>query len=260
MYVPALTGAFVTAALPVTPSIGFGPAACNVHAVGRAVPPLSLVTVFTNVSCAACVIVVDRARRRLPPSGTRDRCAGQRSAGARPGRRGIAGGTTGLGQRVGARTHRRVRHRRVPVAPLIVVGPVACNVHAVGNAVPPLSFVTVFTNVNCAATSSLLIVQVADSPNAQRDRGPRQRSTHTRPRRAAVTRRATGLRQRVASRAHRRVRHRRTDPWHRRSASAPPPCRVHAVGTAVPPLSLVTVFTNVNVRRLVVVVDRARRD
>ena len=32
---------------------------------------------------------------------------------------------------------------------------------------------------------------------------------------------------------------------------------VQAVGTAVPPLSLVTVLTSVSVRRLVVVVDRA---
>ncbi len=52
----------------------------------------------------------------------------------------------------------------LPVAPEIGVGPVAVNVQAVGTAVPPLSFVTVFTNVNCAAMSLLLIVHVAACP------------------------------------------------------------------------------------------------
>ena len=51
MYVPALTAALVTAAEPVAPEIGVGPAAVRVHAVGTAVPPLSLVTVLTSVRC-----------------------------------------------------------------------------------------------------------------------------------------------------------------------------------------------------------------
>ncbi len=66
---PALTGASVTAALPVAPRSASGPAAVNVHAVGTAVPPLSLVTVFTNVSCAGwslllIVHVADCAERQ----------------------------------------------------------------------------------------------------------------------------------------------------------------------------------------------------
>ena len=55
---PALTGAAVTAALPVAPEIGVGPAALNVQSVGTAVPPLSLVTVFTNVSWAGMSLLV----------------------------------------------------------------------------------------------------------------------------------------------------------------------------------------------------------
>ena len=51
-----------------------------------------------------------------------------------------------------------------PVGPVIVVGPVAVSVQSVGTAVPPLSFVTVFTNVSVAAWSSLLIVHVALTP------------------------------------------------------------------------------------------------
>ena len=49
---PALTGAAVTAVPPVAPVIGVGPVAVRVQAVGTAVPPLSLVTVLTNVSGA----------------------------------------------------------------------------------------------------------------------------------------------------------------------------------------------------------------
>ena len=48
-----------------------------------------------------------------------------------------------------------------PVAPVIVVGPAADSVHAVGTAVPPLSLVTVLTRVSVAGWSSLVIVQVA---------------------------------------------------------------------------------------------------
>ena len=47
------------------------------------------------------------------------------------------------------------------MVPLIVIGPAAVSVHAVGTAVPPLSLVTVFTNVRCAGWSLLLMVQVA---------------------------------------------------------------------------------------------------
>jgi hypothetical protein len=55
----------------------------------------------------------------------------------------------------------------LPVAPLIpVVGPAAVSVQAVGSAVPPLLFVTVFTSVNDAGWSSLTMVQVADCPMA----------------------------------------------------------------------------------------------
>ena len=54
----------------------------------------------------------------------------------------------------------------LPVAPLMLVGPVAVNVHAVAGCVPPLSLVTVLTSVSRAAWSLLLIVQVATSPIA----------------------------------------------------------------------------------------------
>ena len=45
--------------------------------------------------------------------------------------------------------------------------PVADNVHADAAADPPLSFTTVFTNVNDGATSSFVIVQVAVPPGAR---------------------------------------------------------------------------------------------
>ena len=56
---PALTAALVTAAEPVAPVIGVGPAAARVHAVGTAVPPLSLVTVLTKVSVAGLSTLVN---------------------------------------------------------------------------------------------------------------------------------------------------------------------------------------------------------
>ncbi len=49
---PESTAAAVTAAEPVVPVIGEGPAAARVQAVGTAVPPLSFVTVLTRVSVA----------------------------------------------------------------------------------------------------------------------------------------------------------------------------------------------------------------
>ena len=55
----------------------------------------------------------------------------------------------------------------VPVTPLTFVGPVALSVHAVGAAVPPLSFVTVLTSVSRGAMAVLLMVQVALSPKVQ---------------------------------------------------------------------------------------------
>ena len=47
-----------------------------------------------------------------------------------------------------------------PVAPEIVVGPVAVRIQAVATAVPPLVLVTVLIRVRCAGWSSLLMVQV----------------------------------------------------------------------------------------------------
>jgi hypothetical protein len=44
-----------------------------------------------------------------------------------------------------------------PLAPLIGVGPVACNVQSVGAAVPPLSFVTVLTSVSEGWIGSLSV-------------------------------------------------------------------------------------------------------
>ena len=54
-----------------------------------------------------------------------------------------------------------------PVAPEIVVGPVAVKVKSVASAVPPLSLVMVFFNVKTGETSLLLMVQVAFWPGAR---------------------------------------------------------------------------------------------
>ena len=75
----------------------------------------------------------------------------------------VAGRTVRLRQGVGAGVDRG----RSPVwSPVIGVGPSAVSVHSSGSAVPPSSLVTVLTNDNDAATSSLLIVHVTVSPRA----------------------------------------------------------------------------------------------
>ena len=52
-----------------------------------------------------------------------------------------------------------------PPAPEIGVGPVADSVKSVATALPPLLLITSFSSVRDAASSSFVIVQVADSPN-----------------------------------------------------------------------------------------------
>ena len=165
MYVPAFTGALVTDAPPVTPLIGVGPAALNVQSVGTAVPPSSLLTTFTKVSCAAAsllliVQVADCTERE-----------GDGCAGLRPARRTTMPTRHNHWDRTP--TARSCPHSpaafvtvALPVAPEIGVGPAALNVQSVGTAVPPLSLVTVFTNVSWAGMSLLLIVHVADCPSA----------------------------------------------------------------------------------------------
>jgi hypothetical protein len=53
VYVPALTEALVTAAVPLTPLIVVGPVALSGKLDTVAAPPCVLLTVFVNVSVAA---------------------------------------------------------------------------------------------------------------------------------------------------------------------------------------------------------------
>lgn len=55
----------------------------------------------------------------------------------------------------------------VPVAPVIVVGPVAVNGKSVAKDMPPLSLVMVLAKVSFGAMSSLLMVHVAFWPAAK---------------------------------------------------------------------------------------------
>ena len=49
----------------------------------------------------------------------------------------------------------------LPVAPMIVVGPVALSIKSATTLLPPLLLVMVFTNVSFGEMSLLLMVQVA---------------------------------------------------------------------------------------------------
>ena len=55
----------------------------------------------------------------------------------------------------------------MPVTPVIVVGPVAVRLTVLAANVPPLLFVTVFTNVKVGAMSASSMVQVEVWPNAK---------------------------------------------------------------------------------------------
>ncbi len=209
---------------------------------GTAVPPLSLVTVLTKVRCAAWSLLL-MVQVADTPSGSTRLVPVRVPRGARPRRRRrTRSGVVSDSVYVPALTGALVTGGD-PVAPVIVVGPVAVSVQSVGAAVPPLSLVTVLTKVSVAAWSSLLIVHVADTPSGSTRLVPVRVPRGARPRLRGVPGQA-GLGQRVRAGAHRRVGH-RCRPGGPGDRGRPVAVSVQSVGTAVPPLSLVTVLTSV---------------
>ena len=161
----------MTGVEPVAPEIGVGPAAANVHAVGTAPPPLSFVTVFTNVRCAGWSLLLIVHVADVPSGNTSELpvnvpAVHDQAPGEYP-----AGPADSDNVYVPAFTWALVTGAD-PVVPEIGVGPAAASVHAAGRALPPLSFVTVFTSVRCAGWSSLLIVHVADVPTGNTNELP----------------------------------------------------------------------------------------
>ena len=128
-----------------------------------------------------------------------------------------------------------------------VVGPVAVRVQAVGTAVPPLSLVTVLTSVNVAGWSSLSMVQVALTPGVRTRLAPVRVPASQSQSPAVYPAGPPDSESSVGAGVDRDGRDRGGPGGTRDAVVGPVAVRVQSVGRAVPPSSLVTVLTNVNV-------------
>ena len=148
------------------PEIGVGPVAVKVQAVGAAVPPLSLVTVFTNVNTAgwSSLVIVHVA---ISPGANSTEVASLTAAPVHAhARRRIAGGAR-LRQRVETREDRRIGNRSVTLDAGDAGRRTSRGQRPVGlDRGTAVVVGHVFDNVNCGAMSSFVIVHVALSPNA----------------------------------------------------------------------------------------------